>query len=89
MKRIILLLTVLLLFSCNNIFDCYGGDDLYIIENGIYNRYPDCYSVVKTLNEDKEKQFMVYDSESILSVEINLWSPTGNRFDWYVEYVNY
>ena len=89
MRKIIVLISLLVvLVSCNNIFDMYDGEDLYMIESYVHTKeWPCTWDMNKSIS-DYEIVF-TFTEESITKLVIRLWTDTGNRYDWYSEYIYY
>lgn len=89
MKKIIVLLSlVVMMISCNNVFDMYDGEDKFLLEHYAYNYNRPSEWVLNITPSENEKIYQFYEG-IILKVEIRLYTNTGNRYDWYSEYTYY
>ena len=89
MRKIIVLISlVLILISCNDVFDMYYGEDLYLLENYVNTTdWPCTWSMHKSIG-DYERVY-TFTEERELKLIIRLYTESGKRYDWFIEYTYY
>ena len=86
MKKIVLLLFVFTLLSCESGFDMQEGENLYTIQGYLDRRYSYYDSVITF--ENNEYQYFYYDN-NVLILSVRVYTESGDIDEWIAKYTYY